>query len=388
MLRLAVLFTFWIAVLASTSWPAAADRGGAALRKGSLPDHRVALVVGNGSYRHVAPLANPRNDAAAMAGMLRSLGFEVIEGTDLDRHAMSQVIGRFAERARSASVTFFYFAGHGIQVGGENHLLPVDVDLDAEGLLELQTVKLDLILSMMAGTERIAIALLDACRDDPTKGTRAATRSLAGGGLAVPREASGVMVGFATAPGRTAADGEDGHSPFARALLDRLPEPGIEIGQSLRRVMGDVARSTGGRQRPWVHSDIYSEFYMVPDGREPDPVREPRDMAAVAPQTPRKAETAPEVEPEATPDRRSISVFAHQSFDLCGFRDFKVSGSGSAVRIASRDPAIPNRPFRGYEASLPLGVKVELWPGCSVTVTKTTAARTERITLLEEKEVR
>jgi hypothetical protein len=241
------------------------------------PGKRVALVIGNSAYEITTlALPNPVNDARALSALLKTLDFDVIEGLNLDKRAMDDRIAQFAEKAETAEVTLFYYAGHGMQVDGRNYILPIDAEPKTIAALGFQTVKLDEIFPVMVGPKRIGIALLDACRNNPlSRQFSAVSRSAAvGRGLSIPETAAGgIFIGFATAPGETADDGEGPNSPFAAALLKYLGAPGIEIGQTMKRVMAEVASNTHNGQRPWVHSDITTDFYMKPappENREVD----------------------------------------------------------------------------------------------------------------------
>ena len=140
---------------------------------------RVALVIGNGAYKHAPALANPKNDAEGMAASLKRLGFEVLAGTDLDKPAMEKLLQAFAAKLDTADVALVFYAGHGLQVHGRNYLVPVDGKLDRESDLPFQAVPLDLVQGLMEQSQRTNIMILDACRDNPlarnlarTMGTR------------------------------------------------------------------------------------------------------------------------------------------------------------------------------------------------------------------------
>ena len=225
---------------------------------------RVALVIGNGAYQFTTPLNNPANDARDISALLRKLDFQVIEGIDLDRRGMVRHIQQFSDAAQGAGVSLFYYAGHGIQDDGQNYLLPIDARIEDQVSLRVETIDVDEVYRVMVGQSRVAIALLDACRDSPLlrqfAGTRSVSRGLAPPGLL----GGGLLIGYATAPGQTAEDGDGKNSPFAAALLAHLGEPGLEIEQALKRVKAAVIAATENRQRPWLSSDLATDFYMVP----------------------------------------------------------------------------------------------------------------------------
>jgi hypothetical protein len=232
---------------------------------------KVALVIGNGQYVNANKLPNPPRDAAAMLETLEGLGFRVISGTDLSFAGMGQKIGEFEEIARDADVTLFFYAGHALQVNGRNYLLPVEATIENESSLQFQTIDSEIILRAMSGPGKNAIALLDACRDNPLSRSLARslgrTRSTAvQQGLAVPTIAGGgLLIGFATAPGDTAADGDGKNSPFTTALLKNLKTPGLEIQQVMTRVKRDVFVETKQSQEPWHNTSLRDEIYLNGD---------------------------------------------------------------------------------------------------------------------------
>ena len=246
-------FSCGVACLAAFAWQSAANE-------------RVALVIGNAAYQHAPPLANPRNDAEDMAGLLRRLDFAVTEGLDLTDAAMEDRIRAFARQAKAAKVALLFYAGHGMQVGGVNYLLPVDAQLKDEADLLFEAVALDLVLrSMGTGTN---LVFLDACRDNPfARGWAGAGRSAdVGRGLTRVAEASasGMFIAFATDPDSIAADGEGRNSPFTAALKRHIETPGLEVNSLLTEVRKTVLESTGNVQRPWSNSSLSAAFYFVP----------------------------------------------------------------------------------------------------------------------------
>src|ERR1700741_2181643 len=190
-------------------------------------DRRVAFVVGNGAYRNVAALPNPPIDAKAMAGALRNVGVEVVEGTNLTRDKMTERLLDFGKKAQGADVAVFFYAGHGIAISGTNYLLPVDADIKSEMDVKLgAAINVDLTLDQTMGDAKGKLVFLDACRDNPfaAKIKQTATRSVSvGQGLAEMKSGEGTLIAFATGPGQTALDGTDGqNSPFTRALISHI----------------------------------------------------------------------------------------------------------------------------------------------------------------------
>lgn len=233
----------------------------------AAPDRRVALVIGNSAYTAVPRLANPQRDATAISASLKRLGFEVVEGYDLKMDEMTGIVREFAQKLDGAKAGVVYYAGHGIAVGDENYLIPVDASLKSEADLDFRAVNVHLILRQMQRDERVNILILDACRDNPFATQLAAkSRSVARGLTAIETQsASGILIAFATDPRATALDGEkDGNSPFTAALLKHIETPEVSITTVMDRVRADVWENTGRKQKPWTNSSIIGEFKMNP----------------------------------------------------------------------------------------------------------------------------
>ena len=243
---------------------------------------RVALVIGNAAYEHTTPLRNPRNDATDVARALEGLGFEVIEGLDLDKSAFGPKLREFAQAARGAQVTLFFYAGHGLQVEGENYLVPTDAKLAEEVDLRLEAFELTAFLRQMRGGTNLVF--LDACRDNPLAQSLARsmgpTRSSAiGRGLGRVETAGGTLIAYATQPGNVADDGEGRNSPFTGALLAHIATPGLSVHDLLASVTDSVMTGTDGRQQPWTHSSLRKPFHFKP---VVSPARPPSDGAVEA----------------------------------------------------------------------------------------------------------
>jgi len=253
---------FWIAAL---SVAALLCSGSAA-----LADKRVAFVVGNGAYRAVPQLPNPAVDAQAMARVLRNVGFDVVEGTNLTRDKMTEKLRDFGKRAEGADVAVFFYAGHGIAVNGTNYLLPVDADLKSEMDVKLgAAINVDLTLEQTMADAKVKLVFLDACRDNPFAAkirSAKATRSVSvDSGLAEMKSGQGTLIAFATGPGQTALDGETGtNSPFTRALVAHITQPGVEIQQAMTEVRAQVNEETGKNQLPWGHTNLIGSVYLNP----------------------------------------------------------------------------------------------------------------------------
>ena len=221
---------------------------------------RVALVIGNGSYREVATLANPPNDARDVAAELKTLGFKVTLGVDLDQAAMERAIAEFTIAAASADVSLFYYGGHGVQLAAHNFLIPVDAQLHSEGDIYKHSVNFDEVLKAQEG-EGVHLVFLDACRTNPLKDAPASARAE---GLARVGNAAGFLIAFATQPDNVAFDGAGRNSPFAQSLLGHLATVGQNISSMMIEVRKDVIAATGGAQIPWENSSLTRQFYFAP----------------------------------------------------------------------------------------------------------------------------
>jgi uncharacterized caspase-like protein len=232
----------------------------------AMAQKRVALVIGNGSYKHTAHLKNPANDAGDMAAALQRLGFDVLRGIDLSHSGMRDIIRSFTQKVTGADVALVFYAGHGLQVGGKNYLLPVDAQIETQADLEFGSIDLNLVLGFMEGQAKTSIVFLDACRDNPlgarlSRGTRSAS---VGRGLAQVDTGVGTLIAFATQPGNVALDGEGRNSPFTSALLTILERPGLPLSEVMISVRNEVLKSTAGKQVPWEHSSLTGQFYFKP----------------------------------------------------------------------------------------------------------------------------
>jgi len=230
----------------------------------AVAEKRVALVVGNSAYQNVSRLENPKSDALLVADTLKRLGFILIGGqaqVELDKAGFDSAVQRFGRQLMGADVALFYYAGHGIQVRGTNYLVPVSANPTREADVDFQMIDVNLVLRQMeaAGT-RLNIVILDACRNNPFggRGLRAAD-----GGLAQIRAPEGTLLSYATQPGNVALDGDDGHSPYTRALVETMQKPGLDVLQTFNQVGLVVKRATGSAQQPWVStSPIDGAFYF------------------------------------------------------------------------------------------------------------------------------
>jgi len=225
---------------------------------------RLALVIGNGSYKHVPNLANPVNDAALMTKTLRELGFEVMPFTNLDRRAMCDKIYDFGDKlTKQKGVGLFYYAGHGLQVNGINYLVPVAATVDRADEIDDECVSLEKVLGQMdyAGNE-LNIIILDACRNNPFASVRAISND---GGLAQINAPKGTFVAYATAPGKTASDGKGNNGLYTEQLVKALKTKGLTLENVFKKVRNEVynkSKEIGMEQIPWENSSVFGDFYF------------------------------------------------------------------------------------------------------------------------------
>jgi uncharacterized caspase-like protein len=240
-------------------------------------EKRVAFVVGNGAYKNVAQLPNPPVDAKAMASVLRNVGFDVVEGTNLTRDKMTEKLLDFGKKAQGADVAVFFYAGHGIAISGTNYLLPIDADIKSEMDVKLgAAINIDLTLDQTMSDAKVKLVFLDACRDNPFAAkikSSASTRSVSvQTGLAEMKSGEGTLIAFATGPGQTALDGQEGtNSPFTRALIAHIAQPGIEIQQAMTEVRAQVNEETSKGQLPWGHTNLIGSVFLNPAAAAPAP---------------------------------------------------------------------------------------------------------------------
>ncbi len=301
--RLAALRRLFGAVVLLVLFHAAPAAAGEALRG-------VALVIGNSEYEHLPPLANPANDARDVERLLSELGFDTELSSDRDARRLSRDLRDFVDDAEGADVAVLYYAGHGIEAGGENFLVPVDADLSALDDAGEKLVPVSEVIDKLRRTVRVAIVLLDACRNNPFPpgatlklSPDAPPQLVAASGLTVSDTRSatpiaptsdrggenpdglGTVIGFAAEPGKPALDGPDGsNSPYAAALLRHIDAmAGVEFGTVMRMVAEEVYLKTGGRQHPWVNESLRSLLYLgekppAETGPEGDILRERRQL--------------------------------------------------------------------------------------------------------------
>jgi len=242
---------------------------------GTAAEKRVALVIGNSAYRTANELANPSNDAAEMVAKLSKLGFEVVDGIDLDKASMDRKILDFAGKLTGAELGLFFYAGHGLQVGGVNYLVPIDAQLSSAAALDFETVRLDLVQRTMERESKTNILFLDACRDNPLARNLARAMGTRGGtigrGLAAAESGVGTLISYSTQPGNVALDGDGRNSPFAGALVKFIGKPGDDLSTTLINVRLSVMENTKNQQVPWEHSALTGRLFLSSGQLSADP---------------------------------------------------------------------------------------------------------------------
>lgn len=261
------------------------------------PSPNVALVVGLGAYVNAPNLPNPARDATAVGSSLDELGWSVITLTDLDHNGIAQAVADFAPTVAAAEQAIFFYAGHGMQIDGQNYLVPTGFEPTAAGLEDL--VSLDDMLAQLAGGNAQLVVFLDACRDNPL--TASLTEQFAdarsrgitlpywpavpnevsddhkvyeptvGRGLAETKVSAGSMIAYATQPGNVALDGVGLHSPFTKALLENIGTPEQDVSWVMRQTRARVIDETDGKQVPWDHSSLIRPFVLNPRRSSPPP---------------------------------------------------------------------------------------------------------------------
>ncbi len=265
---------------------------------------KIALVIGNGDYETIVKLDNPVNDARGVADSLSDIGFQVTAVIDASGSQLRTAMDDFAFRAETAELALIYYAGHGVEVQGENFLIPIDADVGSNLDIQRQGVSLKDMLATVDSARQMRIVILDSCRDNPfgdeldiaalqqTAATAAATRGITGGGLAAPEPDRGTLVAFAARDGQVALDGTGEHSPFATALMAKLVQPGVEISLMFRQVRDAVVEATFARQEPYTYGSLSGTPFYLAGAAEAD--------STVAADDPRVAwsDIGPELEPQ------------------------------------------------------------------------------------------
>ena len=234
----------------------------------SIVKKRIALVVGNSAYQYATPLENPANDATDISQSLRAAGFQVTTLVDSNRGALLDAINKFGEQLAisEGGVGLFYYAGHGIQLDGQNYLIPVDAQITKAHQARSQAVDAHAILAEMDyARSGFNIVILDACRNNPFKFSgRGASRSLRSGLAEMKNAPNNTLIAFATEPGNVASDGSGKNGVYTKHLLKQLSQPGLTITEIFQQVRKGVRVETSGDQLPWINASTEEKFYFYP----------------------------------------------------------------------------------------------------------------------------
>jgi len=224
---------------------------------------RVALVVGNSAYQTVPQLPNPSRDANSVAKMFRDAGFDKVDIIlDAGNLNFKRAIRKFQDESDRADIAVIYYAGHGIEIGGTNYLIPVDARLASDRDAEDEAITLERLVSSADGAKKLRVVILDACRDNPftvkmRRERRTASRAVTASGLGkVEPTSTDTLIAYAAKAGSTAEDGVGDHSPFTTALLKNLTIPGLDIRLAFGRIRDEVLKMTGSRQEPFVYGSL------------------------------------------------------------------------------------------------------------------------------------
>ena len=228
-------------------------------------ERRVALIIGNSAYAE-APLRNPVNDARAMAAVLRDLDFDVALLENADRVSMQRASLDFARKLKDDVVGLFYFAGHGMQVRGNNYLIPIGATVAGEDEVEVEAMDVNYVLARMSTAKnQFNIVILDACRNNPFERMfRSASSGLAA--ISAPR---GTLIAYATAPGSVAADGHGANGLYTGELVSALRTPNLPLEQTFKLARAEVLSKSNGRQTPWESSSVVGNFVFRPQAGAP-----------------------------------------------------------------------------------------------------------------------
>ncbi|GLR85550.1 hypothetical protein GCM10007857_22610 [Bradyrhizobium iriomotense] len=242
------------------------------------------MVIGNSAYKTVPKLSNPVNDAALVGGMFRKAGFETVDvKLDLSVVDMRKALREFGSKARDADVAVIYYAGHGIELDGNNYLIPTDAALETDTDVFDEAFPLDRVLFAIEPAKQLRLVILDACRDNPfakTMKRTVASRAIGRGLAKVEPTSPNTMIAFAAKAGSTASDGDAKNSPFATALVDRLPTPGLDLRKAFGFVRDDVLKNTGYKQEPYVYGSLGGDDVSLVPAKPavaPGPQANPQD---------------------------------------------------------------------------------------------------------------
>ncbi len=303
-----------------------------ATQSAALAERRVALVIGNGKYENAGVLANPTNDADAVADLFTKAGFDSVDRRrDLGVVEFKRAVREFVDRAASADVAVVYYSGHGLEIGGVNYLIPVDAKLTSVLDMDDEAVSLDRILVAAGHVKKLSLIILDACRENPfhptaddARVTRGVSMGLAGVGPTV----ADTLIAFAAKAGSVSYDGDGRNSPFTTALVKYITQPGLDIRLALGKVRDDVLRATNHRQEPYVYGSLGGDSVALVPANTPAPP----SVATLPPAAPSPAAAPPaNADADEASDYRTTERFA----SLDGWRAFlAVHPDGAYARLA------------------------------------------------------
>jgi hypothetical protein len=310
--------------------------------------NRVALVIGNASYRDVEPLQTARADAAAMAKALQDVGFSVTLRLDVEDRALKAAVRLFKTQLSAGDEAVFYYAGHGVQLGAENYLVPIDIGIDDAEQVRDESLSLRRVLEDMQDVKaRFSLAIIDACRNNPFRNR---LRSSAPRGLLPVQTATGQMVIYSAGAGQTAIDrlggrDRDPNGLFTRVLLKEISTPGVPVDRVLRRVRDQVvalARSVGHEQVPAIYDQTIGDFYFTPAERRDAQAFASASVPAPAPQAPANPAPVAQV-PAVAPTQPAPQVQANKTDSALAAATAPATLPGAAVGIEARKAAVEAR---------------------------------------------
>ena len=314
-------------------------------------EKRVALVIGNSTYRSVPALPNPANDAAALAATLKGAGFDIVDSKlDLPVAGMRRALQDFAEMARDSDIAVIYYAGHGIEMQGTNYLIPTDAKLERDTDAPDELLPLGRVLAAVEPAKALRLVIVDACRNNPFADTmqrQVSTRGVSRGLGRVEPNSSNTLVAFAAKAGSTVLDGPTGNSPYATALVKYIARPGLDVRKAFGFVRDDVMEATGSRQEPYVYGSLGgAEVALVPAKAEAS-APAPADAPAPTSDIRRDLELAMQID-----TRESLDAFLTQHPDgyyanLARLELAKVVGR---THVAASEKAGPTEPIRAKAA--------------------------------------
>jgi predicted secreted protein len=219
-------------------------------------ESKIALIIGNGQYSHFSKLKNAKNDAYDMNNVLKNQGFETLYLEDGTLKDMKKIVRKFSKKLRNGGVGFFYYAGHGVEVDGQNYLIPTNAQIPEKNEVEYEALSMNMIIDKMEDSNnRLNIVVLDACRNDPF------SRS-GGGGLAQINNAKGMYIAYATAPGKVASDGSGKNGLFTTYLMQNIQKPNLKLNDVFAKTRKEVYEKSNNKQLPWTSSSVIGDFYF------------------------------------------------------------------------------------------------------------------------------